>query len=55
MKTFPIHHLDPNARGLECGFVQRNGKDKSLGGTLFRHTNDIRQLCSLQLASCHFS
>lgn len=45
--------IDPNARGLERGPVQRHGKDKPLGRTLFRGPHDIRQLRSLQLVGRH--
>lgn len=45
--------LDPNAGRLERGLVQRHGKDKSLGRTLFRCPYDIRQLRVVQFAGRH--
>lgn len=44
---------DPNARRLECGAVQRNGEDESLGCLVLRYANDVRQLRSLQFAGRH--
>ena len=45
--------LDFDSRGLECGAVQRNGEDESLGGSLFRCTDDVWQLRPLQSAGGH--
>lgn len=53
MQFRPWTHLDPNARGLERGIIQRHGKDKPLGRTVFRCPHDFRQLRPLQLVGGH--
>lgn len=47
-------HVDINSRRLECGLIQRDGEDKSLGCTLFCGVNDFWQLCPLQPSCCYF-
>lgn len=55
--TPPPHHLtttsDPDTRRLECGAVQRDGKDEPLGLLVLCCSHDLRQLCPLQPAGGH--
>ena len=40
-------YADPNPRGLEHCSLSGNAKNESLGGSLFRRTDDFWQLCPL--------
>lgn len=45
---------DSYTRRLEHSVVQRNGKDKPLGRSLFRDADDIRQLRFVQFTGSNF-
>lgn len=45
---------DTHARGLECSFIQRNGKDQPLGSPVLRRPHDFWELRTFQPFSGNF-
>lgn len=54
IRTVRRKNEDFNTRRLEYRTIQWHGKDKSLGCIVFRCTDDVRQLCTLQFTCCYF-